>query len=289
MTRIAFLDGAYVAMEDAKVSILDRGFNFGDGIYEVAGVLDGALVDVEGHLARFDRCLKAIGIALPFPVERFTEIALELVRRNAVGEGLVYFQVTRGVAERAFATAEDPAPTIVGFTQEKAIRNAPKAERGASLKSVPDLRWKRREVKSISLLAQVLAVRAAHAEGFDEALMVEDGLVTEGGSSSVMIVAEDGTILARPLGSGILPGITRQSVAALCAEKGIPFVERTYTLEEAKAAREVFLTSASSFVLPVTRIDDTPIGDGKPGPLARRLREIYMDHALATAVRPALS
>lgn len=287
MTRIAYLDGAFIPMAEARVSILDRGFTFGDGIYEVAGVLDGALVDCDGHLARFDRCLREIGIALPFPIDRFRDIALELVALNRLAEGLVYFQVTRGVIERAFATETDPAPTIAAFTQEKAIRTSPKLERGVALKSVEDLRWKRRDIKSISLLAQVLAVREARAAGYDEALMVEDGVVTEGGSSSVMIIAGDGTILARPLGEGILPGITRQSVAALSAETGRPFVERTFTLSEAKAAAEVFLTSASSFVMPVTRIDDALVADGRPGAITLRLREIYLAFAERTAIRAA--
>lgn len=284
MSRIAYLDGAYLPLEEARVSILDRGFVFGDGIYEVAGVLGGGLVDNAGHLARFDRCLKAIDIRLPFPIETFTDIAHELVARNRLDEGLVYFQVTRGVAERAFAMASDPPPTIVGFTQEKTIRDSPAAETGLALKSVPDLRWKLRDVKSISLLAQVIATREAAAAGADEALMIEDGLVTEGGSSSVMIVDAEGSIRARPLGDGILPGITRQSLATLCAEESIPFVERAFTLEEAKAARECFLTSASKFVTPVTRIDDAPVGDGTPGPLTRRLREIYFAFAERTAV-----
>ena len=285
MTRIAYLDGEYLPLAEAKVSALDRGFLFGDGIYEVAGVLDGALVDADGHLARFDRCLREIDIRLPFPIERFTGIALELVARNALAEGLVYFQVTRGAGERAFATATDPAPTVFGFTQARSIRHSPQVATGMALKSVPDLRWKRRDVKSISLLAQVLATREALAAGADEALMVEDGFVTEGGSSSIMIVDDAGAIIARPLGESILPGITRQSLAALCAERQIRFVERPFTLEEAFAAREVFLTSASKFVMPVTRIDGRPIADGAPGALTLRLRDIYMEHAEATAVR----
>lgn len=287
MSRIAYLNGAYLPLEEARVPIMDRGFTFGDGIYEVVSVLGGALVDVAGHWARFEASLGKIGIELPFPIENFTGIALELVRRNELEEGVVYFQVTRGVAERAFACPEGATPTVVGFTQVKEIRHSKKAETGIALVSVPDLRWKRRDIKSIALLAQVMAVHAAAEKDGTEALMIEDGYVTEGGSSSVMIVTPDNTVVARPVTNQILDSITRRAAKQLCLDAQIRFEERLFTLEEVKAAREVFIASASSFVMPVTKVDGEPIGDGTPGPLAKRLRELYFRFAEATAVRPA--
>jgi D-alanine transaminase len=282
--RIAYVNGAFMPLEQATVPILDRGFLFGDGIYEVAGVLGGKLLDNDAHLDRLFRCLNEIGIANPYPKAKWIELELEMVRRNALVEGLVYFEVTRGTADRDFAFPKNVAPNVVMFTQAKVITNAPQARTGVPVITVPDLRWKRRDIKSVSLLAQVLAKQAAAAAGAYEAWMVEDGFVTEGGSSSAFIITRAGALVTRPLSNSILPGITRQSVLRLAAEHRLTVEERLFTLAEAHEAAEAFLTSASSFVMPVVTIDGRAVGDGKPGPLATRLRQLYIEMATATAI-----
>jgi len=283
MSRIAYVNGSFVPFEDAKIPITDRGFLFADGIYEVSAVLNGALVDNEAHLARLDRSLKEIGIANPYTAAEWTRLEEDLVRRNGVEEGLVYMQVTRGAAERDFAFPKDAKPTVVMFTQAKNISRSAMAETGAAVITVPDLRWKRRDIKSVALLAQVLAKQAAAEAGVFEAWMVEDGHVTEGGSSTAFIITGDKRIVTRPLSNAILPGITRLSVLRLAREQGLTLEERLFTVEEALAADEAFLTSASSFVMPVVSIDGKLVGSGKPGPLVRKLRALYIEAATAPA------
>jgi len=279
MTRIVFVNGNFVPYDEAKIPIMDRGFLFADGIYEVSAVVNGSLVDNEAHLARLDRSLKEIRIANPYSQEEWVRLEQELVRRNGLVEGLVYMQVTRGVAERDFAFPKNAPPTVVMFTQAKVITNSQAAETGVAVVSVPDLRWKRRDIKSVALLAQVLAKQAAAEAGVYEAWMVEDGLVTEGSSSTAFIITADRRVVTRPLSHAILPGITRLAVMRLAQEAGLTLDERPFTLEEAFAASEAFLTSASSFVMPVVTIDGKPVGDGKPGPLTRRLRALYLEMA----------
>jgi len=283
MFRIVFVNGAFVPYQDATIPIMDRGFLFADGIYEVSAVLGGALVDHEAHLVRLDRSLGEIRIPNPYDAGEWTRLCQELVRRNGLAEGLVYMQVTRGVAERDFAFPKDAAPTVVMFTQAKAIAHSPLAETGIAVVTVPDLRWKRRDIKSVSLLPQVLAKQAAAEAGVAEAWMVEDGHVTEGSSSTAFIITADRRIMTRPLSNAVLPGITRQSVMRLAAEQGLTVDERLFTVDEAHAADEAFLTSASMLVMPVVSIDGRPVGNGKPGPLSRRLRELYLDMAGVTA------
>ncbi|MGL5735684.1 MAG: aminotransferase class IV, partial [Beijerinckiaceae bacterium] len=222
---------------------------------------------------------------LPLSKEEIQSLQKELVRRNGVQEGMVYLQVTRGAADREFAFVKDIPQTLVMFTQSFDIINSPKPVTGIKLASIKDIRWARRDIKSVALLAQVLAKQNAAEQGAQEALMLEeDGTVTEGGSSSVMIITADGTLVTRPMSQAILPGITRQSVKALCAEKNIPYEERLFSYEETLNAAEVVVASASSFVMPVVEIDGHRIGGGQPGPVARRLRELYIQHARATAV-----
>lgn len=283
MSRIVYVNGSFLPHEEAKIPIMDRGFLFGDGIYEVAAVLNSRLVDNEAHLARLERCLGEIRIPNPHTAAEWTRLEEELVRRNGLVEGVVYMEVTRGVAERDFAFPKDAKPTVVMFTQAKNISRSPAAEAGVAVITVPDIRWQRRDIKSVSLLAQVLAKQAAAEAGVFEAWMVEDGHVTEGGSSSAFIISKDGGIVTRPLSHAILPGITRQSVMRLAAEAGLKVEERLFTLDEAHDAAEAFLTSASSFVTPVVQIDDRPVGNGKPGPLTRRLRQLYLEMAGAPA------
>lgn len=284
MSRIVFLNGSFLPIEEAKVPFMDRGFMFGDGVYEGVGMLDGRLVDNEAHLERLERSLAEIRIPNPYSRAEWTHLQEELARRNGMTEGFIYFQVTRGVAERDFFFPEDAKPTVAMFTQAKAIADAPAARTGIAVVTVPDLRWQRRDIKSINLLAQVLAKQAAKEAGAQEAWLVEDGFVTEGGSSSAFIVTKKGSIVVRPLSNAILPGITRKSLLRLSKEAGIVLEERRFTVEEAYDAAEAFLTSASNFVLPIVSIDGRPVADGKPGPITTRLRELYLAMASAPAM-----
>jgi len=281
MPRIVYLNGEFVPYEQARIPIMDRGFLFGDGIYEVSAVLGGRLIDNEAHLARLERSLGMIRIALPMPLAEIVPLQERLVRENKVDEGLVYIEITRGVAERDFAFPAGTSPTMVMFTQARTIIANPKVETGVSVISVPDIRWQRRDIKSVALLAQVLAKQAAAEQGAYEAVMVEDGHVTEGGSSSIFIVNSRGVLVTRPLSNAILPGITRSTLIRLAAEQNLPVEERLFTLEEMLEAREAFLTSASSFVMPIVRLDGKPIGNGEPGPLSIRARALYLEMAQA--------
>ncbi len=289
MDRIIYLDGAFVPAADARVSVMDRGFLFADGIYEVSAVLDGRLVDNDAHLARLDRSLEAIGIANPHAPADWARLQADLVRRNGLAEGLVYIQVTRGAAERDFGYAPELVPTVVMFTQAKAIVGAPVQGRGAAVVTRPDLRWARRDIKSTGLLAQVMAKREAAAAGASEVFMVEDGLITEGGSSTVFIVTAGGAVVTRPLSNAVLPGITRLAVMRLASEAGLTLHERAIRVEEAHEAEEVFFTSASNFVVPVVSIDGRRIGDGRPGPHASRIMALYVDLARGVETHGASS
>ena len=275
--RIVYLNGAFLPFEEARVPIMDRGFLFADGIYEVSAIIDGKLVDNAAHLARLDRSLGEIGIRNPHDATAWERLQTELVERNGVHEGLVYMQVTRGVAERDFAFPKaGTEPTVVMFTQAKTVLANPLAESGARVITVEDLRWKRRDIKSVALLAQVLAKQQAAEAGVAEAWMVEDGAVTEGSSSTAFIVSRERVLVTRPLSTALLPGITRDSVLRLAAEADLRIEERLIPVAEAYEAQEAFYTSASAFVMPVIGIDGRPIGEGVPGPSARRLREFYI-------------
>jgi D-alanine transaminase len=285
LDSIAFVNGSYVPLSEAKVSILDRGFLFADGIYEVSAVLEGKLVDNDSHLARLKRSVGEISLALPEPLERIVEIQRELIARNGVENGLVYIEVTRGAdVGRDFAFPKGVKPTLVMFTSVKDIVNAPAAKAGIGVITVPDIRWARRDIKSVALLAQVLAKQAAAEAGAGEAWMIEDGAVTEGGSSSAFILTQNDVLVTRQNSSSILPGCTRKAVVKLAEERQLRVEERPFTIEEALAAKEAFITSASSFVQPVVSIDGKIVANGKPGPMAMRLREIYIEFARATGV-----
>jgi D-alanine transaminase len=284
VTRMAYLHGAFVPLEQARVSPLDRGFLFADGIYEVWAVLDGRPVDTASHLARLARSCGEIALPLPEPVERIHGLLLELIARNGLVEGLVYLQVTRGAApERDFTFPKAPQPTLFLFTQAKALVDVPAARDGVAVKSVPDIRWARRDIKSVALLAQVLAKQAAAEAGCQEAWLVQDGVVTEGGSSSAFIVTDDGVVVTRQNSQTILPGCTRKALLALAQQSGIRLQERAFTLAEACAAREAFNSAAGALIQPVVRIDEQVIGDGRPGPLTLRLRALYIEYARRTA------
>jgi D-alanine transaminase len=280
---VAYVNGSFVPQSDAKVSVFDRGFLFADGIYEVSAVLEGKLVDNEAHLARLKRSVGEIALPLPETLERIAEIQHELIVRNELKEGVVYIQVTRGAAARDFTFPKDAKPTLVMFTQAKNLLNAPAATRGIGVITVPDIRWARRDIKSVGLLAQVLAKQAAAEAGCQEAWMIEDGKITEGGSSTAFILTREDVLVTRPNSSAILPGCTRKAVVALAEERQLRVEERTFSVEDALAAKEAFVTSASSFVQPVVTIDGKSVAGGKPGPVTLRLREIYVEFARATA------
>jgi len=285
LDQIAYVNGTYVPLSEAKVSVLDRGFLFGDGIYEVAAVLDGKLIDNASHLARLERSVGEISLALPETIARIEEIQHELVRRNSLVNGMVYLEVTRGAdTGRDFAFPKSGVkPTLIMFTSVKDIVGAPSAKTGIGVITVPDIRWVRRDIKSVALLAQVLAKQAAAVAGAGEAWMIEDGKVTEGGSSSAFILTKDNVIVTRQNGSEILPGCTRKAVVKLAEEHQLRVEERAFSVEEALAAKEAFITSATVFVQAVVTIDGKKVADGKPGAMTNRLREIYVDFAKATA------
>lgn len=284
MTRIVFLNGEYLPADEARISIFDRAVNFGDAIYEVAGVLDGKLVDFAHHMERYFNSLDKLGIASPLSQQQVLQAFRKLVELNQIDEGLVYMQVTRGEAERDFVWPDDIEPNVFMFTQHKASIENRAAETGVSLASAPDIRWARRDIKSVNLLAQVLAKKTAHDAGAYEALMIDgDGYVTECGSTSFFIVKGD-LILTRPLSNDILPGVTRRAVVSLCQREGLRLVENKFTLDDALDADEAFISGASSYILPVIRIDDREISGGKPGNLTRELRQIYIEHARASLI-----
>jgi D-alanine transaminase len=279
MPRIVYVNGIYMPEEEAKVSIFDRAFLFGDAVYEMTAVLGGRLVDFDGHLARLDRSLKEIGLDAPISHEGLREIHEELIATNRVDEGAVYLEISRGAAERDFAFPGTPEPTIVAFTQTRPVVDTPYAKQGVKVVTLPDIRWKRRDIKSTSMLGQVMGKQAAKLRGAYEGWMVEDGFVTEGTSSTAFILDADGVLRTQPLGPQILHGVTRRAVLRLASEADVRVEERPFTVEEACRAREAFLTAASAFVLPVIEIDSQKIGDGTPGPVTRTFRQLYIDEA----------
>ena len=285
MSRTVYLDGAWLPEEEAKVSVFDRGFLMADAIYEVTCVLDGKLVEYPGHAARLQRSARELGIAVPLSDDELLAVHREIVARNGLDQGMIYLQLTRGVADRDFAyPPADTAPTLVLFTQAKNVLENRAAETGISVALLPDLRWGRRDIKTIQLLYPSMAKMEAKARGADDAWLVENGHVTEATAASAHIVTHDGVLVTRDLSHALLPGITRASVLELAAKHGVRAEERAFTPEEAKAAREAFITSATNFVVPVTKIDGAPVGNGAPGALTRELRRFYVESRRASAL-----
>ncbi len=284
MTKIACINGRFLPESEASISIFDRGFLFGDGIYEAISVVAGKLIDVEPHLARLDRSLDSIAMRTPYSHDEIIDLLRELVKQDNFAEGLLYFQITRGIAPRAFHFPDESvSSTFVAFTLPMALIDRVEVREGVKIVSIPELRWKRRDIKSIGLLPQCLGKQTAVEQGCYEALMVEDGMVTEGTSSSAYII-KDNTLITRPLSPSILPGVTRRAILALANQDNIKIVERAFSLEEAYQADEACITAASAFIMPVVQIDGNIIGNGKPGPIVNRLRELYIEEALATAI-----
>ncbi len=286
MSRIVYVNGEYLPEGEAKVSVFDRGFLFADGVYEVTSVLDGRLIDFEGHARRLERSLSELDMAAPVTMDELLEIHRELLRRNELVEGMVYLQVTRGaVADRDFAFPDPEAvpSSLVLFSQAKSLVANPAAKAGIKVISIDDQRWTRRDIKTVQLLYPSLGKMMAKAAGADDAWMVEDGQVTEGTSNNAYIV-KDGRIITRQLGHEILHGITRAAVLRFAREAQMQVEERAFTIDEAQSADEAFITSASTFVLPVVDIDGVALGGGRPGRVATRLREIYLDESRKAAI-----
>jgi len=287
MSRTVYLNGAYVPEEDAKISIFDRGFLMADGVYEVTSVIDGKLIDFDGHTARLDRSLRELDMENPISRDDLLEAHRELVRLNAIDEGLVYLQITRGAPndrDFVFPDPDETPQTIVMFTQNKpGLAENPTAKKGIKIISIEDIRWGRRDIKTVQLLYPSMGKMMAKKQGADDAWMVEDGAVTEGTSNNAYIV-KDGKIITRALSNDILHGITRAAVLRFAQEAQMEVIERDFTIAEAQEADEAFITSASTFVMPVVEIDSQPLGTGTPGPLVTRLREIYLEESLKRAI-----
>ncbi len=287
MTRTVYVNGDYLPEDQAKVSIFDRAFLMSDGVYEVTSVLDGKLIDFAGHLKRLERSLGELEIRNPLSDDEWLAIHRKLVEANGIIEGLVYLQVTRGApGDRDFAwpDPETCPPTVVLFTQNKpGLADSPAAKVGMKVISIPDIRWGRRDIKTVQLLYPSWGKMMAKKAGCDDAWLVEDGLVTEGTSNNTYIV-KGNTIITRQLSNDILHGITRAAVLRMAREAQMEVVERPFTLAEAQGADEAFVTSASAFVMPVVEIDGAVLGDGKPGRVSARMREIYLDEVRKAAI-----
>lgn len=275
MEGIVFINDKFVPAKEAKVSAFDRGFLFGDGVYEVVPVVNSTIVDKAPFLQRLEHSLRAVGIRWPYSKARYVAILEDLIRRNDLKEGGVYTQVTRGVGPRDFAYPKDTPPTCMAFTMAKDFVNTPLAKSGVAVVTVEDIRWKRRDIKSISLLGQCMAKQEAYENGAYEGWMVEDGFVTEGTTSSAYII-KNKQIITRPLSRSILPGIRRKCLLQLAATNNIAIEERLFTVAEALDADEALLSSATTLVLPVVEIDGHVIGNGKPGEMTKRLRSLYV-------------
>lgn len=287
MSRIAYVNGRYVRHGSAQVHVEDRGYQFADGVYEVLAVAAGRLVDLDPHLERLDRSLRELAIGWPVSRTALVRIMAEVVRRNRVADGIVYLQVTRGVARRDHAFPVRAMPSLVVTARRAAPPRPGQAEQGVRVVTQPDIRWGRCDIKSVALLPNVLAKQAARAAGAFETWMVDSaGYVTEGSSTNAWIVDAQGRLVTRHLENAILSGVTRRVLLELAAREGHSVVERAFTPAEAKAAPEAFLTSTTSFVLPVVQIDDTPVGNGTPGPVTRRLRALYEANVAGQAGKP---
>lgn len=279
MGRIVYIHGDFVPEEEARIGLFDRGFLFGDAVYEVTAVIAGRMIDNDLHLARLERSLGELGIALPLSRPGIGALQAELISRNHLTDGTVYLQVSRGEADRDFLYPQDIVPKLVGFTQVKTLTGTKAQREGIAVDLADDPRWHRRDIKTAMLLGQVMAKKAARARGFDDVWMVEAGLVTEGASSTAHVITADGRILTRAASKATLPGCTQRALARLCDAEGLRIEERAFTPEEAQDAAEAFQTSASSLVMPVVKIGGRMIGDGRPGPMTRRLQSLYLEAA----------
>ena len=286
MSRITYVNGRYVPHWQARVHVEDRGYQFADGVYEVCEIWDGHLVDETRHLDRLERSLRELSIRMPMRREALRIVLREVVRRNRVGDGLVYMQVTRGVARRDHAFPPDSTKPALVVTARSVPREKGDrlAEEGVGVITLPDNRWERVDIKSIGLLPNAIAKQKAKLAGAREAWFVDrDGYVTEGASTTAWIVTEEGTLLTRPNGTEILPGVTRLTAAEVARRLGHTIEERKFTVAEAKSAREAFITAASTIVMPIVSIDGEPVANGHPGAIATELRAAF--HATAEKLK----
>lgn len=282
MSRIAYVSGQYLPHRQAAVHIEDRGYQFGDGVYEVIAVVDRRLVDEAPHLARLHRSLAELRITAPMGDAALRLVIRELIRRNDVDNGIVYLQVTRGVAPREHAFPKAAKPVLVATSRRTRPLDPRLGHEGIAVITVPDIRWQRCDIKSVALVPNVLGKQQAREAAAYEAWQVDrDGNVTEGTSTNAWIVTNDGAVITRAADNAILRGVTRGAVLDIIHREGYRFVERPFNVGEAKAAREAFLTSTTAELLPVVRIDGTPVADGRPGPLSRKLRQAYISHTAA--------
>ena len=285
MGRTVFVNGEYLDEQDAKVSLFDRGFLFSDSVYEVTAVINQKLVSWKGHIRRLRRSLKELEIALKISDDYILDIHRKLLDLNNLKEGLVYLQITRGVADRDFSFP-DPVvePTVVLFTQERELINNKKIKLGTKVLSFPDLRWGRSDIKSTQLLYASMSKQRALDQGKDEAWFVRDELVTEGSSNNAFIISKDRKIKTRSLTRDVLAGITRESVIKYAKNRGYIFEEKPFSLEEAKDSLEAFTSSATTFIMPVVEIDGFKVGSGLPGKITMELRKLYIENIIKELV-----
>ncbi|WP_339914551.1 D-amino-acid transaminase [uncultured Brevundimonas sp.] len=287
MSRVAYVNGAYLPHGQAVIHVEDRGFQFADGVYEVWSVFDGRLADFDGHMTRLVRSLTELRIPVPMTRDALTRVLKETVRRNRVRNGIVYLQITRGTARRdhPFPPEGTPPSVIVTARSISAVKAEAQADKGVAVITQPDIRWGRCDIKTVGLLPNILAKQAARDRGAYEAWFVDDmGLVTEGSSTNAWIIDEHGKLRTRDTQANILRGITRAAILALVAQEKIELDERPFSVDEAKRAREAFFTAAGAFVMPAVSIDGTKIGNGKPGPITTKLRTLYLEQARREAI-----
>ena len=286
MSRVAYVNGVYQRHSEATIHVEDRGFQFADGVYEVWSVFDGRLADFDGHMSRLARSLTELRIPIPMTAQALERVLKETIRRNRVRNGIVYLQVTRGTSPRDHAFPQDTPPSVIVTSKTIDLaKGEALAAKGAAGVTMPDIRWGRCDIKTVGLLPNVLAKQAARDKGAYEAWMVDEmGLVTEGSSTNAWIVDKNGKLRTRDTQANILKGITRTAIMTMIEEEGIELDERPFSVDEAKEAKEAFFTAAGAFVMPAVSIDGVKIGDGKPGPIATRLRARYLEEAKRDSV-----
>ena len=283
--RIVYVNGKFLNESEAKISVFDRGFLFADAVYEVTAIIDSKILEWDGHIKRLHRSLNELGMNLPIKASELLDIHYNLISKNNLTEGLIYLQITRGEDDRSFDYPDEGVKqTIVLFTQVKSLQETNLAKNGLKVISVPDMRWGRRDIKTVQLLAPSMCKMMAKKSNKDDAWMIQDGFVTEGTSNNAYIITKNKVLITRNLSNDILAGVTRRSILKYAKEAQIKIEERPFTIEEAKEASEAFVSSATTFIGPVVEIDNIKIGDGKPGKQSLRLREIYIQESMKEAL-----
>ena len=282
--RIVYVNGKYLNETEAKVSIFDRGFLFADAVYEVTAVINEKIIEWEGHIKRLNRSLSELDMKVPMNPNELLKIHSKLIKQNNLKEGLIYLQITRGEADRDFNYPDNAKQTVVLFTQVKSLAESNIATNGLKIISVPDIRWGRRDIKTVQLLAPSMCKMMAVNAGKDDAWMIQDGFITEGTSNNAYIITKQNVLVTRNLSNNILAGVTRLSILKYAKEAQIKIEERPFTIDEAKNSSEAFVSSATTFIGPVVEIDNIKIGNGKPGKQSLRLREIYLQESMKQAI-----